>query len=81
MPIALRVLPMYNDLVKWSTSGFLMPSGLTYIDFVVVEHIHTIFNINRKLAENYPALRAYRRKIHSLPGVAEYVKTRPESAI
>ncbi|KAI6219714.1 Glutathione S-transferase-1 [Aphelenchoides besseyi] len=81
LPAARKALPVYDNLIKWSTSGFLLPGGLSYIDFVVAEHLHTIFLMEPQFAEEYPSLTKFKNKIHTLPQIADYVRQRPNTIV
>jgi hypothetical protein len=48
---------------------------------VVAEHLHTFFLMEPQLAKQYPELEAFKNKIHSLPQIAEYVKSRPQTIV
>jgi hypothetical protein len=59
----------------------MLKSGLSYADFVVAEHLNTIFSLVPSLKLKYPELVNYMEKIHTIPQIAEYVKTRPVTSI
>jgi hypothetical protein len=55
----------------------MLKSGISYAKFVVVEQINTIFKCDAFLKSHHPDL----ENIHSMPQVAEYVKSRPDTII
>jgi glutathione S-transferase len=64
-----------------SKSGFLLPSGLTYVDFVIVEQLHTVDQASGSMLDSYPQLRQYKERVHALPGVRDYISGRPNSLL
>ncbi|KAI6221343.1 CRE-GST-13 protein [Aphelenchoides fujianensis] len=78
VPVARRSLQHYERLIAASENGFLLPSGVTYADFAVVEHLTTIFFHLPALRSEHPALAEYVERVHGLEPIAEYVKNRPK---
>jgi glutathione S-transferase len=81
LPVANKSLEYYSKLLKENNSGFVLESGISYADFVVAEHLNTIFQIDESLKAKHPDLVKYMESIHSMPQIAEYVKSRPASFI
>lgn len=81
VPSTKEFLPIYNQLLSESKSGFLLPSGLTYIDFVIAEQLHTVCKVNAGIFDEYPELIKYKERVHSLPEVKEYVSARPDPLV
>jgi hypothetical protein len=59
----------------------MLKSGISYADFVVVEQINTMFKCDASLKSHHLDLVKYLENIHSMPQVAEYVKSRPDTII
>ncbi|KAI6219545.1 Glutathione S-transferase protein [Aphelenchoides fujianensis] len=81
LPVAKRSLEFYKPLINNSKKGYLLESGISYADFVVAEHLNTIFQLDSGLKTKYPDLHIYMESIHSLPQIQSYVKSRPESKV
>ncbi|KAI1708448.1 putative glutathione S-transferase 5 [Ditylenchus destructor] len=80
LPAAPRIFPQYIKQVKESKSGFLVPSGLTYVDFMVADYLeYWISKLEPQfMKENYPEIGEYVNKVYSLPQIKEYVKNRKD---
>ncbi|KAI6183516.1 hypothetical protein M3Y97_00497300 [Aphelenchoides bicaudatus] len=81
LPLATQSLHDYEKLLKEHSSGFVLKSGISYADFVVVEHLTTIFGIDKDLETKHPFLAKYVESIHSMPQIAKYVQGRPKSLV
>ncbi|KAI6197438.1 hypothetical protein M3Y94_01224400 [Aphelenchoides besseyi] len=81
LPAATKSLEFYKPILKNTTRGFILESGVSYVDFVVAEHLHTIFSLDSTLKTENPDLALYVENIHSLPQIAKYVKERPQSKV
>ncbi|KAI6232874.1 Cytosolic glutathione S-transferase 2B [Aphelenchoides fujianensis] len=81
LPAARKALAVYDELVKWSSFGFVLESGISYADFVIAEHLHSIFLMEPSFADQFPALALYKKKIHGLPQIADYVKRRSNTIV
>ncbi|KAI1708447.1 putative glutathione S-transferase 5 [Ditylenchus destructor] len=77
LPAAPRIFPQYIKQLKESKSGFLAPSGLTYVDFIVADYLeYWVSKLEPKfMKENYPEIGEYVNKVYSLPQIKDYVKT------
>ncbi|KAI1708449.1 putative glutathione S-transferase 5 [Ditylenchus destructor] len=80
LPAAPRIFPQYIKQVKESKSGFLVPSGVTYVDFIVAEFMGSwVSKLEPQfMKENYPEIGEYVNKVYSLPQIKEYVKNRKD---
>lgn len=81
LPIATKSLEDYEKLLKENNSDFVLKSGVSYADFVVAEHLNTIFRIDKQLENKHPFLVKYMQSILSLPQITNYVKSRPQSIV
>jgi hypothetical protein len=59
----------------------MLKSGISYADFVVAEHLNSIFQCDPSLKSKHPDLVNYMERIHSTPQIAEYVKSRPVTPV
>ncbi|CAD5213124.1 unnamed protein product [Bursaphelenchus okinawaensis] len=79
LPIAQKSLSVYSKFLREANSGFALPGGLSYADFVIAEHVQTIENLDPNLAATHPDLLDYKRRIHALPQLHNYLASRPHS--
>ncbi|KAH7694867.1 Protein GST-6, partial [Aphelenchoides avenae] len=56
IPAVDRNFPIYLALLKDSGSGFLLKSGVTWVDFVVSEYMTTIKHYEPEILEKYPPI-------------------------
>ncbi|KAI6242342.1 Glutathione S-transferase [Aphelenchoides fujianensis] len=82
LPAVRKALPFYEELVRAANEndGFILASGLSYADFVVAEHLHTIFAMEPKFAAKNPELAAFRAKIFAVsPQIAAHIRDPKET--
>ncbi|KAI1709034.1 putative glutathione S-transferase 5 [Ditylenchus destructor] len=74
LPNAERLFPQYVRLLKESGSGFLAPSGLTFVDFLVADYFEywTSQLEPEFMKENYPEIVAFVERVYSLPQIHKY---------
>lgn len=75
-----KYFPIYEKKFAGSTSGFVAPSGLTYVDFMVAEFFTTIYNVHPEVLARYPSAEKHRQRVHSDPRVKKYVEGRKQTA-
>uniref|UniRef100_A0A914E7W2 glutathione transferase n=1 Tax=Acrobeloides nanus TaxID=290746 RepID=A0A914E7W2_9BILA len=68
--------PVFLEILKESKSGYLVNSGLTWVDFFVAEYLFTIQCLEPEIAKQHPQLFEYMKKVYSLPTITDYVATR-----
>ncbi|KAI1693843.1 protein kinase domain-containing protein [Ditylenchus destructor] len=80
LPAAARIFPQYIKQLKESKSGFLAPSGLTYVDFIVADYLeYWVSKMEPQfMKENYPEIGAYVNKVYSVPQIKDYIKNRKD---
>ncbi|KAI1709027.1 protein kinase domain-containing protein [Ditylenchus destructor] len=80
LPAAARIFPQYIKQLKESKSGFLAPSGLTYVDFIVADYLESWVSKMEPqfMKENYPEIGAYVNKVYSVPQIKDYIKNRKD---
>ncbi|KAI1709035.1 putative glutathione S-transferase 5 [Ditylenchus destructor] len=78
LPNAERLFPQYVRLLKESGSGFLAPSGLTFVDFTVADYFdYWISKLEPEfMKENYPEIVAFVERVYSLPQIQDHMKKR-----
>uniref|UniRef100_A0A914PHA2 glutathione transferase n=1 Tax=Panagrolaimus davidi TaxID=227884 RepID=A0A914PHA2_9BILA len=74
-----RFLPMYSNFLKESKSGFMAPSGLTWVDFVITEYLTTLLHFDSKILDNHKDLKDYIERVHNVPQLKDYYANRPYS--
>uniref|UniRef100_A0AC35FQ06 Glutathione S-transferase n=1 Tax=Panagrolaimus sp. PS1159 TaxID=55785 RepID=A0AC35FQ06_9BILA len=74
-----RFLPMYSNFLKESKSGFMAPSGLTWVDFVITEYLTTLLNFDSKILDNHKDIKDYIERVHNVPQLKDYYANRPYS--
>ncbi|KAE8573913.1 hypothetical protein A483_HHAL012430 [Halyomorpha halys] len=80
-----ETIPFYmkkiENLMK-KNGGYLANGKLSWAELYVVGYSSSLSGlIGINLAEKYPAFKELEEKVHSLPGIKEWVKKRPETAI
>jgi len=81
LPALETYLPIYVKTIKESGSGFIAKSGVSWVDFLVVENIITIRNMEEGIMEKYPELEQYIERVQQLPQIRKYIETRKDSVI
>ena len=74
-----QYLPFFINFIKNSGTGFLHSSGISWVDFTVVNWITSFMNFDEEFKTKYPELVEYKNNIYNLPGIKEYVEERPYS--
>ncbi|CAD5209094.1 unnamed protein product [Bursaphelenchus okinawaensis] len=69
----------YTKYLEESKSGYALPSGLTYADFVIASHFLTIRNMDEQLANKYPKVAEHYKKISAIPQLQDYFAKRPDT--
>ena len=81
LPAAEKMYPRLVEIISKSKSGFLANSGLTWGDFFMAETLFTFSNMDPLFAKNYPQLVEHQKKVHAVPQIQSYLKTRKPSPI
>ena len=72
---------MFVKILKESDSGFLVKSGVTWVDFVLAEFLYTIQNMEPTVMHDYPELEEFIDRVYSLPNIKKYVEKRPKCEV
>jgi glutathione S-transferase len=81
LPAVEKYFPIYESKLRGSSSGFVAPSGITYVDFFLAEFFTTIHNLHPEVLARYPSVEKHRQRVHSDPRVKRYVEGRKQSPI
>ncbi|KAH7716778.1 Glutathione S-transferase 1 [Aphelenchoides avenae] len=71
-----RLLPLIENILKESGSGFVAKSGYTWADFVVAEGLVTTENIVPGSVYGNAAVKAYIERVHNIPKIKDYAANR-----
>nr|CAD2189460.1 unnamed protein product [Meloidogyne enterolobii] len=73
LPAIERYFPLYEKRLEESNSGFILPSGLSFVDFSVAHFTGMMIEMEKDIMAKYPKLVDFSRRIHSLPQLKEYL--------
>ncbi|KAH7706654.1 Glutathione S-transferase 1 [Aphelenchoides avenae] len=76
-----QLLPILENILNESGSGFVAQSGYTWADFVVVEGLITTENIVPGSVYGNAAVKAYIERVHNIPQIRDYVANRKVALI
>uniref|UniRef100_A0AC35FTD9 Glutathione S-transferase n=1 Tax=Panagrolaimus sp. PS1159 TaxID=55785 RepID=A0AC35FTD9_9BILA len=74
-----RFFPIFLNFLKESKSGFMAPSGLTWVDFVITEWLTTLQNLEPTILSKHSELKEYIERVHNVSQLKEYYANRPFS--
>ncbi|CAD5214067.1 unnamed protein product [Bursaphelenchus okinawaensis] len=80
-PAMATFCPQIVTILNNAKSGYLLPSGITWVDFFYVEYFTSLRNLEGNSFKKYREIVLYQEKVHGLPTVADYVKIRPKSQV
>jgi hypothetical protein len=65
---------MLEKLVTQSASGFVLPSGISYVDFGIASYLATMVKpVEGELLAKKPKLMEYIDRVHGVPQLKEYM--------
>ncbi|KAL7075271.1 hypothetical protein ACQ4LE_005672 [Meloidogyne hapla] len=73
LPAMDKYLPLFDKLLKDSNSGYLLPSGLSFVDFSVAHFIGILSKMEPEIISKYPKLIEFSNNFHSLPQLKDYI--------
>uniref|UniRef100_A0A183BI77 glutathione transferase n=1 Tax=Globodera pallida TaxID=36090 RepID=A0A183BI77_GLOPA len=73
-----RIFPLFEALLKESGSDYMLPSGLSMVDFQVGNFLYTFTKLEPDTIKAYPELIKYVERVHALPQLQKYLKLRPQ---
>ncbi|KAF1764783.1 hypothetical protein GCK72_004733 [Caenorhabditis remanei] len=77
IPARDKFLPLLAKFLAKSKSGFLVDSGITFADLIIVDDMTTLINWWPQYAEGYPEILAWRERVMNYPKLKEYIEKRP----
>ena len=70
-------MPFFEKRLEESGSGFILPSGISYIDFSLGHFIGMLNTLEKDLmSTKHSKLVEYTNNLHSLPQLKEYLSKR-----
>nr|CAD2147624.1 unnamed protein product [Meloidogyne enterolobii] len=81
LPNVEKHFPVYVNLLKLSGSGFFLPSGITWVDFVIAEYMTTVRHFEPQILDKYPAIIKFVRKVQTQPQIFEYITNREHQPV
>lgn len=69
--------PIAEKLLADSGSGFMLPSGLSYVDFMFIQFLLMIKSADADVFAKHTKLVDYIDRVRGLPQLKEYVKSCP----
>lgn len=79
LPAVKKHFPFFIRAIKSSGSGYVVSSGLTYVDLPIAEYTADLVKEEPKILEPYPELVGHKEKVHSQPELKKWLETRPPS--
>uniref|UniRef100_A0A914E4Y4 glutathione transferase n=1 Tax=Acrobeloides nanus TaxID=290746 RepID=A0A914E4Y4_9BILA len=79
LPAAEKHFPVLEKLLKESGSGFFGKSGLSWVDFYIAEAVTTHKGLVPEFLKKHPDILAHVDRVHNLPQLKDYIKTRKQS--
>jgi len=70
-----------NHLTSYGGGKFFAPSGVTYADFFIATVLAIIAEKIPGSLDKHAVLKEYAERVHNLPGIKEWVATRPKTEI
>ncbi|OQV22675.1 putative Glutathione S-transferase 1 [Hypsibius exemplaris] len=65
-------------LTSYGKGKYFAPSGVTFADFWIANLLYSIEERLPTALDQHPVLKEYVQRIHNLPGIREWVATRPQ---
>ncbi|OXA37224.1 Glutathione S-transferase [Folsomia candida] len=76
-----KAWPKFNGILKRNGTGFLVGEGVTCADIYVAYMVDLLTGfVEFSTMSDYPELDDHRKKILNLPGIKEWIATRPYTA-
>jgi hypothetical protein len=68
--------PVIEKILTNSGSGFMLSSGISYVDFNGINFLESIKQVEAEVFAKYPKLVVYVEKFNALPQLKEYLSKR-----
>jgi hypothetical protein len=69
-------LPLYEKILAQSGSGFMLPSGISYVDIVIAYFLGMLKEIEKEIIGKYPTIVEYVDRVYGQPTLKEYLSKR-----
>uniref|UniRef100_A0AC34QJ98 GST C-terminal domain-containing protein n=1 Tax=Panagrolaimus sp. JU765 TaxID=591449 RepID=A0AC34QJ98_9BILA len=79
LPALEKTFPYIEQVLKKSGSGFIAPSGLTWVDLFIAEISTTIFNYVPEIATKFPFAAEYQKRVYDHPKIKDYIASRKQT--
>ncbi|CAK5020545.1 unnamed protein product [Meloidogyne enterolobii] len=73
LPAIERYFPLYEKRLEESNSGFILASGLSFVDFSVAHFTGMMIEMEKDIMAKYPKLVDFSTRFYSLPQLKEYL--------
>lgn len=73
-------MPVLEKLLKESSSGFFVKSGVSWVDFYVASVVETIEGLDPKIMACYPEILNHKERVYALPQLKTYLESTPKTA-
>ncbi|KAI1713290.1 shK domain-like domain-containing protein [Ditylenchus destructor] len=73
--------PFYQRVLTESASGFFIPSGVSWADFVIADFYETFRSVHPQIWARYPYMESHRASVYSLTELQDYLMSRPNTPI
>ncbi|CAB3404419.1 unnamed protein product [Caenorhabditis bovis] len=79
IPARDKFLPLIAKYLKQSKSGFLVDSGVTYADLIIVDNMRTLISLWPEYLKDYPEIKAWYDKVDSIPQIRKHLENSPNT--
>ncbi|KAH7702420.1 Nagst-1 protein, partial [Aphelenchoides avenae] len=81
LPAVEKAFKKLETVLNNAGSGFLVASGVTWVDFVLAERLHTFELLKPDILKPYPKIKEYLNRVYNLPQTKDYIESRPKSNV
>lgn len=81
VPAADKAVKALEKELSASGSGFLVPSGVTWGDFLVAERLYSFDTLKPGFLDSHPKLKEYVARVYDLPQIKDYIASRPKTDV
>jgi len=81
IPAMDKYLPLFENVLKESGSGFFVKSGPTYLDFHIGEMFSYLRLLDPELWAKYPVFEEHLKRVYALPQLKNYLASRPKLSL
>ena len=78
IPTLERAFTYIQGLIKNSGSGFVVSSGITWVDMVIAGMFCFLMELEPKVENEFPEMAAHEKRVHSHPRIKDYVDLRKD---